>query len=274
MRIATTLAPKATERSAIARAALSGIAAIIGGASSAGGSIAQGTIGVEAGGWWLVAGGWRPAGRGGRPRRAGLESAFDEVGEEGGAVELFEALRNRRSIRKYADRPVPDELLEQVLEAARCAPSWANVQPWRFVVVTDPETRRALAETLPSNNPGKGAILGAPVLLAACGVKQTSGYYKGKVTTTLGDWLMFDLALALGQLTLAAHALGLGTLHVGLYDIERASAVLGLPADVQLVELVPMGYPDQTPNSPPRKPLAEIVHRGKWGSPYSKTIPA
>ena len=189
-------------------------------------------------------------------------------------MDLFEAMSDRRSVRKYLDKPVPGEMLEKVLEAARCAPSWANVQPWRFVVVTDAAARRALAETLPPTNPGKGAILAAPVVLAVCGVKQTSGYFKGKVTTTLGDWLLFDVALAASQLTLAAHALGLGTLHVGLFDNERASALLEIPADVQLVELLPLGFPDHASKSPPRKPLSELVHREKWGGPYSKTIPA
>jgi nitroreductase len=179
-------------------------------------------------------------------------------------VDLFEALRDRRSVRKYAARPVPEELLQQVLEAARCAPSWANTQCWRFVVVRDASTRRALSETLPTNNPARHALADAPIVLAACAEKAVSGFHKGQATTTLGDWLMFDLALALGQLTLAAHALGLGTVHVGLLDHARAAALLGLPANVQLVELLPLGYPEQPGKPVPRKPLAELVHAERW----------
>jgi len=179
-------------------------------------------------------------------------------------VDLFEALRNRRSVRKFAERPVPEDVLAQVLEAARCAPSWANTQCWRFVVVTHPETRRALSETLPPGNPARNAIATAPVVLAACGEKRVSGFTRGKASTTLGDWLMFDVALALGQLTLAAHALGLGTVHVGLLDANKAGEVVGLPPNVQLVELIPLGYPDQSPKPTPRKPLADIVRRERW----------
>jgi nitroreductase len=179
-------------------------------------------------------------------------------------MDLFEALKGRRSVRKYAERDVPDDVLEQVLEAARCAPSWANTQCWRFVVVKDPETRRRLSETLPAGNPARNAVASAPVVIAACGEKGTSGFYRGAAATSLGDWLMFDVALALGQLTLAAHALGLGTVHVGLLDVDRAGVILGLPQNVQLVELLPLGRPDHQPKAPPRKPLSEIVRREKW----------
>ena len=179
-------------------------------------------------------------------------------------MDLFEALQNRRSIRKYQDRPVPDELLTKVLEAARCAPSWANTQCSRFVVVKDQPTRLKLAETLPSSNPSQKAIQFAPVVIAACGKKGVSGFYHNQASTILGDWFMFDVALAVSQLTLAAHALGLATVNVGLLDLTKAGEVLGLPPDIQIVELIPLGYPAQQPNAPARKPLSEIVHWERW----------
>jgi nitroreductase len=179
-------------------------------------------------------------------------------------MDLFETFQNRRSVRKYQDRPVPDDALTKVLEAARSAPSWANTQCWRFVVVKDPETRRKLAEAVPSSNPSYRAIQTAPVVIALCGQKGTSGFYRNQASTALGDWFMFDVGLAASQLTLAAHALGLGTVHVGLIDVNAAGAVLGVPPDVQLVELIPLGYPDQQPKAPPRKPLSEIVHWERW----------
>lgn len=179
-------------------------------------------------------------------------------------MDLFEAFQNRRSIRKYQARPVPDEVLARVLEAARCSPSWANTQCWRFVVVKNQETRRKLAEALPTTNPSRRAIENAPVVVAICGQKGVSGYYHNQPSTVLGDWFMFDVGLAASQLTLAAQALGLGTVHVGLLDLNAAGAVLGVPADVQVVELVPVGYPDQQPTAPPRKPLSEIVHWERW----------
>jgi nitroreductase len=179
-------------------------------------------------------------------------------------MDLFETFHNRRSVRKYQDRPVPEDLLTKVLEAARCAPSWANTQCWRFVVVKDAATRRKLAEALPTSNPSRRALETAPVVIAACGKKGISGFYKNQASTVNGDWLMFDVALAASQLTLAAHALGLGTVHVGLLDLNAAAEVLGVPADHQLVELIPLGYPDQVPNAPARKPLSDIVYWERW----------
>jgi nitroreductase len=101
-------------------------------------------------------------------------------------------------------------------------------------------------------------------VIALCGQKGASGFYRNQASTALGDWYMFDLSLAAGQLTLAVHALGLGTVHVGLIDVNAAGEVLGVPAYIQLVELVPLGYPDQQPKAPPRKPLSEIVLWERW----------
>lgn len=179
-------------------------------------------------------------------------------------MDLFEAMNGRRSVRKYLDKPVGDDLVREVLEAARCAPSWANTQCWRFVVVRDAETRKRIADATPPSNPSHGALTAAPVLIAACFEKDSSGWYKGKATTALGDWGMFDLALAVSQLTLAAHALGLGTVHVGLFDHARVAALLGLPDRFQLVEILPLGYPDRTPKSPRRKPVDEFARWEKW----------
>jgi nitroreductase len=117
---------------------------------------------------------------------------------------------------------------------------------------------------VPSSNPSYRAIQTAPVVIALCGQKGASGFYRNQASTALGDWYMFDLSLAAGQLTLAVHALGLGTVHVGLIDVNAAGEVLGVPAYIQLVELVPLGYPDQQPKAPPRKPLSEIVLWERW----------
>lgn len=179
-------------------------------------------------------------------------------------MDLFEAMNGRRSIRRYLDRPVPDEVVRRVLEAARCAPSWANTQCWRFVVVRDAATKKLIADATPSSNPAHKALTEAPVLVAACFAKDVSGWYKGKPATMLGDWGMFDLGIAVSQLTLAAHALGLGTVHVGLLDHARVAEILGLPPSFQLVEVLPLGYPDQAPKSPKRKAVDEFARWDRW----------
>ncbi len=181
-------------------------------------------------------------------------------------MEVLEAIRTRRSVRKYAPDPVPDELLRQVLEAARWAPSWANTQCWEIVVVRDPERKKALSELLvPERNPAKNAVATAPVVLAICGRKGISGFYKGQPVTEKGDWLMFDVALAVQNICLAAHALGLGTVIVGALDHARAGELLGLPEDVELVVLIPLGKPAHEPKAPPRKELSEFVHLERYG---------
>jgi len=83
-------------------------------------------------------------------------------------MEVLEAIKTRRSIRKYKDTPVDDRTLEQVLEAAQWAPSWANTQCWRFIVVRDADTRAKLARTLSTNNPATDAVIHAPIVIVVC----------------------------------------------------------------------------------------------------------
>ena len=185
-------------------------------------------------------------------------------------MEVLEAIKTRRSVRRFAPEPVPNEALRAVLEAARWAPSWANTQCWEVVVVKDPEKKRALSELLvPERNPARDAVANAPIVLAVCGRRGVSGFYKGKAVTEKGDWLMFDVALAVQNMALAAHALGLGTVVVGAIDHERASEVLGLPDDVELVVLMPLGRPAKEPRAPERKRLEEFVHLDTYGKPFS-----
>ena len=181
-------------------------------------------------------------------------------------MEVLEAIRTRRSVRKFSPEPVSDEELRRVLEAARWAPSWANTQCWEIVVVRDPGKKKALSELLvPERNPAKRAVAEAPVVLAVCGRKGISGFYKGRPVTDKGDWLMFDVALAVQNISLAAHALGLGTVIVGALDHEKASELLGLPEDVELVVLMPLGRPAERPEAPGRKEISEFVYLERYG---------
>lgn len=178
---------------------------------------------------------------------------------------FMELVRGRRSVRKYEDRAVAPELLDEILEAARWAPSWANTQCWEIVVVTDPHTKTRLQDSLPpKGNPARGAIVQAPVVLAVCGRLAVSGYYKDMVTTKFGDWFLFDLGIATQNICLAAHNRGLGTVIVGLFDHDKAGAALNLPPGCEVPVLIPLGYPAQKGSAPPRKPLAAFVHRERF----------
>jgi len=177
-------------------------------------------------------------------------------------MDVFEAMAQRRSVRRYLPDPVADGDLEKILEAGRMAASWANTQCWEIAVVRDPEMRARLAATLSEGNPAREAIAAAPIVLAACGRAGRAGYKKGQATTVHGDWMLFDVALFLANVTHAAHALGYGTVHVGLFDHAAAGRALGAPDDVRVIELMPIGRPAGPPReAPPRKPLAEFVHR-------------
>ncbi len=181
-------------------------------------------------------------------------------------MDVFEALTTRRSVRKYEPTPVPDADLERILEAARLAPSWANTQCWELIVIRNAETKRQLCETLTETNPARRAVVDAPVLIAACGRRGLSGMKGGQPTTKHGDWFLFDVALILHQLSLAAWDLGLGTVHVGLFDHDAAARILGVPEGVEVVELMPLGRPAGPARpAPSRKPLSDFVFSEKYG---------
>ncbi|GAH61219.1 unnamed protein product, partial [marine sediment metagenome] len=152
----------------------------------------------------------------------------------------------------------------------------ANTQCWRFIVVRDDNTKSELADTLsainPSiegaTNPATDAVRNAPVVIVACAELGKSGYRKdtGEPATDKGDyWYMFDVALAMQNLTLAAHSLGLGTVHVGLFDTKRVTSILDVPDGFCVVEMTPLGYLDQEPGPKPRKELSETIFYDKYG---------
>jgi nitroreductase len=180
-------------------------------------------------------------------------------------MELMETIASRRSIRKYKPDPVDEKKLETVLEAARLAPSWANTQCWRFIVVRDNKIKEQLAGTLSENNSAAPAISGAPVVIVACAELGKSGYKDAVARTDKGDWFMFDVALAMQNLVLAAQSMGLGTVHVGLFDAKKAEGILEVPEGFCVVEMTPLGYPDQIREARPRRELSEIVYYEKWG---------
>ena len=188
-------------------------------------------------------------------------------------MEVLEAIKTRRSIRRYKTIPVDDKTIKLVLEAARWAPSWANTQCWRFIVVRDSEIKDRLADTLiavSADRPNRAAeaIRNAPVAIVACAELGKSGYHAREpkeLVTDKGDWFMYDVALAMQNLTLAAHSLGLGTVHIGAFDAKKVADILGVPKGFCVVSMTPLGYPDEEPPVRPRKELSEIVFYDKYG---------
>jgi nitroreductase len=184
--------------------------------------------------------------------------------KEGIRVELMEVIKGRRSIRKYKADPVSDDTLRKLFEGVRWAPSWANTQCWEVIVVRDPKIKSEILRTVPETNRAHFAMVEAPVILVLCGKKAISGYYGGKPATVKGDWLMFDTGLAMQNLCLAAHDLGLGTVIVGLFDHKKAEEILGVPESVEVVAMTPLGYPAAEGSARKRKEFSEFVFYEKY----------
>ena len=170
-------------------------------------------------------------------------------------MDVYEAIALRKSVRAFLDKPVEPEVLERILNAARIAPSARNDQEWRFVVVQDREARLRLVEA--AN--GQQFVGEAPVVLACCGV---SG---GKNMRCGQDPLPIDVAIAIDHITLAAAAEGLGTCWIGSFYPEQVREILGIPEDIVIVELLPLGYPRDPSRVPKnRLSLEEIIRYDSW----------
>jgi len=178
---------------------------------------------------------------------------------------VVETIRSRRSIRKYKTDPVSDEKLSLVIESAMWAPSWANTQCCKLVVAKDSNTKIKISEALTPGNPATEAVRTAPVVIVACAELGKAGFKKGEVATDKGDWFMFDVALVMQNLVLAAWELGLGTVHVGLMDAKKIEGILNVPDGVRVVGLTPLGYPDEDPKGPGRKDKQETVFYERYG---------
>jgi len=175
-------------------------------------------------------------------------------------MELYQAIAGRRSVRRYTDRPVPRDVVDRLLAAAQWAPSWAHTQAPEVVVADDAAVRAALQASLPEGNPAFRAMGDAPLAVAFCARLGRAGFKKGEPATPRGDWMLFDVALAMENFMLAAHAEGLGTVCIGLFDAEAAGRAVGAPEGITVVALTPLGYPAAETKIPPRKAPAEFVH--------------
>lgn len=174
-------------------------------------------------------------------------------------MDVLQTIKDRRSIRKYKDTPVEREKIDQLLDAARLAPSWKNMQCWRFLVLTDPIKQELVLAAFPDDNPGKRAIATAPVTIVVCADPAESGVENGI------EYYIADTAIAFEHLCLAALDLGLGTCWMGWYDEAKVKTSLGIPDNIRVIGMTPLGYPDQEPKPRPRKELAEIAYFEEWG---------
>ncbi|UCF16370.1 MAG: nitroreductase family protein [Phycisphaerales bacterium] len=166
---------------------------------------------------------------------------------------VLEPIRKRYSCRAYQQKSIELEKLNTILEAARLAPSARNLQDWRFVVVTERQTRRQVAEA--TNRPDVFAEAGA--IIAAC----SNSDHVMRCGQAVGP---IDVAIALEHICLQATELGLGTCWIGSFDPIKVRHVLGIPDDIAVIELMTVGYPADSKPEPQREPIEKIVSFEKW----------
>jgi nitroreductase len=171
-------------------------------------------------------------------------------------MDVYKAIETRTSTRSFKSTPVERDKLERILNAARLAPSGKNGQPWTFIVVENEETRKKLVHACK----GQKFLAEAPVVVVACGREELAYQKMG------GYWnsLPVDIGIALEHLMLAAESEGLGTCWIGAFMEEDVRTMLGVPEDVKIVALTPVGYSAVEKVFRPRKSLDEIVMHEKW----------
>ena len=170
-------------------------------------------------------------------------------------MDVSEAIRLRKSVRSFDPREVEEEKLQRILEAARLAPSATNGQEWRFVIVREEGTRKELAVAAANQ-----AFVGeAPILLVCCAETDHRRMSCGL------ECFPIDVAIAIDHITLAAVEEDLGTCWIGAFDAKEVKRILGIPDEIEVVELLPLGYPqDPSLKNKNRLPLAEIIHYERW----------
>ena len=182
---------------------------------------------------------------------------------------VMDIIESRNSIRKYRTDEVPDEMLAQVLRAARLAPSWRNQQCWRFIVLRDSTLKsRIIKCTSVFNQSWLGR---EPVLVVACGDPALSGSKNNQ------SYYLVDVAIAMEHLVLAATELGLGTCWIGGFEETDIKKLLHIPDNIRVVALTPLGFPEdkeglvgriakKVVNSKDRHSIDSFVYTDTWGT--------
>ena len=167
---------------------------------------------------------------------------------------VLEAIKKRQSVRSYQDKEIPEEILQQILEAGRLAPSACNNQPWKFIVVKDKRLKEKLITACKNQN----FVEEASVVIVGCAINPSYKMGNGEYSYTI------DLAIALEHMSLQAAALGLGTCWIGAFYQDQVKEILKIPDDVSVVALMPLGFPQALSTITERKSLSEIICYDKY----------
>lgn len=172
-----------------------------------------------------------------------------------------ECIMGRRSIRQFTDQPISEDVLSEIVEMASYAPSWKHTQITRYIAVTGDAKAKIAAECTDAHPNNGNIISSAPMLIAVTIIKNRSGYERdGSFSTPKGSgWQMFDAGIASQTFCLAAYEKGISSVILGIFDEAKASAILEIPEDRELIALIPIGYPAEEPAAPKRKPVTDLL---------------
>jgi nitroreductase len=171
-------------------------------------------------------------------------------------VDFYQVIKKRKSIRKYKTDPLPDDVLNRILDAGRMAPSAKNYQPWHFIVIREPEMKKKVAEACRN----QFFMADAGAIICGCALEKIAW---GRMGNYMAAW-PHDLSIALQHIILAATNEGLGTCWIGAFDEKMVKDVLGIPDDVRVVALTPVGYPAEEGKDRGRLNLEDIISYEKF----------
>ena len=173
-----------------------------------------------------------------------------------------DCIKTRRSIRNYKEEQIPQDVMREVIDIARFAPSWKNGQIARYYVVQSAELKQKIAESCVMGfTYNTGTLTKAPAIVVVAYVEKRSGFERdGSCTTSKGsEWEMFDAGIATQTLCLAAHEKGLGTCIMGIFEDKAVAEAINLPEGQKVGALVAIGYPAEEPAAPARKEAEQLV---------------
>ena len=168
-------------------------------------------------------------------------------------MDTYDAVRTMLAVRRYQDRPVPEDVVRKIVEAGHLSGSSMNLQPWRFIVVQDRETLRQLGGLAKS-----GPYIAQAALAIAVAMEKT-------------HFAVSDASRAIQSMMLCAWSEGVGSNWVGFSGLEQVNSLLGIPANLDVLAIVPFGYPADTigQGKKKRKPLAEVAFKERFGTPFA-----
>ena len=175
-------------------------------------------------------------------------------------MELQQCIETRRSVRKFNNQEVKDEVINELVEAAKFATSWKNTQVTRYYAIKSQEKKEKILEAMPDFN--QEATKSASVIIVSTVVTLRSGYNRqGEFDSPKGKgWQMYDCGCSNMLFTLKAKELGLGTVIMGIYDEEKVAKTIDLPENEEVVSVIAMGYYEEEPQMPKRKGVDVLLH--------------